>query len=294
MAEFVAIANDGDVGSRDKATHRAAPRRTRTSSRRQKRSRDDLRALLIEAGRALLREEGFGTGAESLTFKRVLAHVHDETGIRLTNASIIGRVWENQAEYQIAVIEAVASDEGTTEVDATMRALVPLLDSLDLTSEESRWQAVHEICRVGGAANMAALRTSDNWPTWIGAWSLAAAGKRPDHRARIEEALLQGYARITQQWETIYSATARNLGLRWRDGLTARQFTIAVAALGEGCALRDRVDATSMHLTRPSAAGGPEVPWTLFGLALAALAHEFLEIDPDWSPQSEEAVLTAS
>ena len=49
-------------------------------------SRGGLRELLVEKGGSILREDGLGTGAETLTFKKVFDRV-EEPGIRLTNAS---------------------------------------------------------------------------------------------------------------------------------------------------------------------------------------------------------------
>jgi hypothetical protein len=67
--------------------------------------------------------------------------------------------------------------------------------------------------------------------------------------------------------------------------LTVRQFTIAVAALAEGCVLRDRVDSKHMSgIMRPTGPSGQMQEWTLFGLALEALSGAFFELDPEWSP----------
>ena len=58
-----------------------------------------------------------------------------------------------------------------------------------------------------------------------------------------------------------------------------------MAALAEGCVLRDRVDAAQMRgILRPTGPNGEEQEWTLFGLALDALAQQFFELDPDWVP----------
>ncbi len=54
--------------------------------RHAKHNREELRELLMSAGRSILYEEGLGTGAETLTFKRVFDRVESESGIRLTNA----------------------------------------------------------------------------------------------------------------------------------------------------------------------------------------------------------------
>ena len=61
-------------------------------------------------------EEGLGTVADSLNFKRAFDRVEAETGVRLTNASVIGRLWENQADYQTDVLVELASDTSRSNV----------------------------------------------------------------------------------------------------------------------------------------------------------------------------------
>ena len=43
---------------------------TKKDKRQPRQTREELRSLLLETGRTILREDGLGTGAESLTFKR--------------------------------------------------------------------------------------------------------------------------------------------------------------------------------------------------------------------------------
>ena len=149
-----------------------------TPSRRQpKQTREELKALLLATGMDILCEQGLGTGAEALTFKRVFDRIEQQTGTRLTNASIIPLVWENQADYRADVLVAIATDNGDSEWERTFGAVTEVLGSVDLARPESRWQGVVELCRVGGAANVAALRESPIWPTWTGVWALAASGE---------------------------------------------------------------------------------------------------------------------
>ena len=74
---------------------------------------------MVDAGRAILHEEGIETSSNNLTFKRVFERVERDTGRRLTNASIIKRIWENQSDYQADVLVAIAHDEGRPEIEGT-------------------------------------------------------------------------------------------------------------------------------------------------------------------------------
>jgi hypothetical protein len=112
---------------------------------------------------------------------------------------------------------------------------------------------------------------------------MTAVGPPTERRQRIDGALRQSYEDVTVKMETIYSSLLAFLGFRLRDGLSVRQFAVAAAALTEGCVLRDRVDPTPMQgIVRPTGRSGEDQEWTLFGLALHALAEQFFDLDPEW------------
>jgi hypothetical protein len=266
-----------------------------TDKRQPKQSREELRALLLQTGRTVLIEEGLGAGATTLTFKRVFERVEVETGLRLSNASIIRRVWANQADYQADVLASVAAEDGLGEFDKTIQALGPLIDGLDLSTPEARDRSLREVCRVGGAANIFMLLESPNWSLWIAVWALATADSlRGDqqqirNQQRIRAALLDGYDGFTKLWEGAYRALAAVLGMRVRTPLTFRQLTVAVGALAEGCSLRQRVDRQMLKILRPTGPKGEDQEWTLFAIGLEALLQQFFEPDPDWSASQESA-----
>ncbi|MBV8462367.1 MAG: hypothetical protein JO368_03680, partial [Acidimicrobiales bacterium] len=103
-----------------------------------RRSREELRELLVNAGVELLIDEGLGSGAGHLTFKRVFEWLEQNAGVRVTNASVIGRIWDNQSDYQTDVLVAIASTDGTEMVDAAFRALRPALAGFDRRTIEGR------------------------------------------------------------------------------------------------------------------------------------------------------------
>ncbi len=268
-----------------------------TEKRQTRLPREQLRALMLQTGRDLLTEEGLGTGVDTLSFKRIFGRILDDTGVRLSNASVIRRVWENQADYQADVLALVAADDGLGEYERTFEALAPLFDAIDLTTPASRDRSLVEVCRVGGAANIFALLESPNWSLWIAVWALATADNpgaddaQARYQERIREALVTGYDKVTELWEDAYRALAALLGLRVREPLTIRQFTVAIGALAEGCALRQRVDGQMEGILRPTGPNGEDQEWTLFGMGLEALQRLFFEPDPDWSPPPESAGL---
>ncbi len=239
---------------------------------------------MMEAGTAMLVEQGLGVGAGGLTFKNVFDRVAATSGVRLTNASVIRRVWENQAEFQDDVLMAVAqAGDSGDEAGATADAMLALLGEIDRTTLSARLSALSDVCRVGGAASLRALVDSPNWSLWVGVWVLAVTGPPSERSRRVRRALLDGYETTTDLWVGLHGTMASYLGFRVRAGLTLRQFTVSVGALVEGCALREGAERGAAPILRPTGPGGALQEWTLFGVGLEALAMQYLEPDPDWT-----------
>ncbi len=256
---------------------------------RPRHTKEELRVLLLAAGRAILDEEGLGIGAGALTFKRVFERVEADTGVRVTNASVIRRVWENQADYRTDVLASIAGTaEFEGERDGLLRSLGPMFEHLDVSTPEARLAARREMTRVAGGASFRYLVESREWGLWVGVWVLAATNTPSPSNERIRAAIVEGYGKSTQNWEILLQTLSSILGLRFREPLTLRQFTVSVGAVLEGCALRHVGAEDLTSIERPTGPGGAMQEWTLFAIALEALAVEYFELDPDWQPPTAD------
>ncbi len=132
---------------------------------------------MLAAGLEILRQDGLGTGAEHLTFKRVFEQVAATSGVRVTNASVIGRIWRSQAEFQSSVLAAVASEEVTDQERIVMAATVEFVATVDRSTVESRRAALHELMRIAAEANLVSGTISRGWATVIGVWALASGSR---------------------------------------------------------------------------------------------------------------------
>jgi len=251
---------------------------------RARRSREELHGLLLAAGREIIEQDGLNVGAGDLTFKRVFDHLEATTGVHLTNASVIRRVWDNQEEFQTDVLVAIASTtDSAGEIARTTAALAPMVASADLSSPEARLAALRELARVGGETSIRARLETRDWSLWVGVWVLALTTELVGRRTQIRRALVQGLEDVTDAWEDLFAGVCAVLGIRVRAPLTLRQFTAAVSALVEGSALRQGGDPDLERIIRPTGRFGEPQEWTLFGVSLEALVQRFFEIDPDWS-----------
>jgi hypothetical protein len=269
-----------DKSSPDRSTERGPL----TERRRARLNREELRAMLLEEGREILFEDGLEAGSSNLTFKRVFERVEKKAGVRLTNASVIRRVWENQADFQADVLVAIAKDEGRQEAEGTVRAVEIVFGGLDLSTAESRARAVPEACRVGGAASSTAIAGSTSWSLWISVIAMATATTTPDQQRRIKAALKDGYTSVSRFWSEAIAGFMEFLGLRIRQPWTMAEFTMAVIAYSEGCSLRQHTSGNSELMIRPTGPDGEDQQWTLFAVGLEALVNQFLELDTEFAP----------
>ena len=145
-----------------------------------RRSRSELRDLLIQTGLQILIEEGLGSGAERLTFKRVLDRIESDQGIKISNASVIGRIWKNMEEYQDDVLATATEDENDDEINQTLTAVERVLEQCDLSTLEGRGRTITQLCRVAGGTHAAALARSPTWHLFIGIWGRAASAVRSE------------------------------------------------------------------------------------------------------------------
>lgn len=249
-----------------------------------RRTRSELRALVLGAGVEVLRQDGLGTGAEHVTFKRVFERVEATTGVRVTNASVIGRIWDNLADFQSAVLAAVAAEEVVDQENAVLTAVAAAAASVDRSTPEARRDALRELLRVGAEANLDSGTTSRAWATVIGVWALASGARGTPAGDRIHEALRQSHAAADRRSVAATEAMTDFLGLRLRPPFTVGQFTQACTALVEGCALRDRAGADIRGVGLPTGPDGSVREWTVLGVGMEALVDQFFELDPDWSP----------
>jgi len=250
----------------------------------ERRSRAELRALLLAAAREILEDEGIQTASTNLTFKRVFERVERQTGRTVTNASVIRRVWDNMAEFQADVLVSVAQDERRAELNRTLEAVGRVLDHSDRSTEATRRQALGELCRIGGEASTAVAQDSVLWSAWIGVLAIATTAPDPDLRQRMVGALLDSYDTVARFWEGTLSELFGYLGFRIRAPRTIRQFVDGVLAWSEGNAIRQHVSGQVARLSLPTGRDRGTQEWTLFGIGLEGLVLQFFESDPDFVP----------
>ena len=247
-----------------------------------RRSRAELRKIVLDAGQDLLLSEGLGSGAEHLSFKRVLSYVEATQGIRITNASIIGRVWKNQEEFQTDVIRSIVDQQVEEEVQDTSDALVAAMGRLDVSTPELRRASLGELIRVSSAQYLSSASTSTATIQMALVTYVAASESRHEDNPMVESFRATN-ERSTQRYIDLYQAGLDAVGWRIRSGLSLRDAAVAFSAFAEGTLMRQIVEPDAfVPIVQISLLDGREVEWTLLGLGMNSLVDFFAEPDPDW------------
>src|SRR5665213_329984 len=144
-----------------------------------RRSREELRTTLVEEGLAILLAEGLEAGSRNLTFKRVFDRVEAKSGLRITNASVIKRIWENQADFQADVLVTIARGEAR-RAQVSGQRVVTMVQDFDMTSPQSR---SHALAKCVGWKATRAVRRSTSPPTGSCGSESSLWQRPPRHRS---------------------------------------------------------------------------------------------------------------
>lgn len=252
-------------------------RRVRTT----RRPRAELEALVLEAARELLQREGLSLGVQGISFQRTFDHLEATRGVKVTHASVTGRIWRDQEHFQFSVIDSVLKlplPEDPLFAQSLERMLAVVRDA-DRSSEEGRWAAVVEVCRVGAEDNLKLLQADPWWPMWVSVWAWLATASDSPEREQLRAALLANHAETDAIYTTLFEGITAELGIRPREGFSLRGVDAMLAWAAAGAAMRQRVDPEALAPTQRNGKA-----WTPLGTAFEAIATLALEPIPDWQP----------
>ena len=250
-----------------------------------RRSRSELRELILEAGYEVLLADGLGLGTDALTYKRVFDHLEQTQGIRVTRGSVHERIWDSQREFQLDVLTRAARWDATYSMGQTSEAVAGILATADLDTPEARSQALKEAIRVGARVNLEASESDDMWKLWEGVAAVISVQKGiaadiDPIRAEVNAS----YKATTDTLVSFFDSMIDTLGLGVRPelGLTkddaVRKYAMAVTALSEGSSLRRRYATEyTFEFDLPTGPNGEREIWDLFSLGFWALSVFFFE-----------------
>jgi len=234
-----------------------------------RRTADDTRRLILETGIQMLLERGATAGVQHIRLQEVLRSVGLTTGAAY-------RIWADQSDFHRDLAVEMVGMRFAPPVTSAATAIQEVLDDSDGTLDDVARVAALDF--VTYASKFHLEPESRDSHAFITALALrTAAGAWPELRVASAER----HQGSIDAFATFYAALLARYGRRMRAPLTIVEFTEAMAALGEGFAVRAAQGLDHPVFDLPEGGELPAGEWTLFGLGIRGLVEGFtLPIDP--------------
>ncbi len=207
--------------------------------------RDTLRSLMIEAGVAVLVEQGFGHGAEQITYSRVFERVQAKHDLSISRAQVHGRIWGSQDDFQLELLRLATLDRMSLHIDAIAERAAEEITRTDLSATDGTRVAMARSIRVGAADTLAVTTGSTPW--MLSQAVMAFHALNSDRSDVIGDALHQTYEHDINAWSTMFKTIAEVLDYEphaW-TGLTLDQACVIAArcvdVIADGVVARTRM-----------------------------------------------------
>lgn len=227
-----------------------------------RRTAEDTRRLILEAAIQMLLERGATAGVQHIRLQEVLRSVGLTTGAAY-------RIWGDQDEFHRDLAVAMVGLRFAPPVASAAGAIEDVLSSGESLDEVARVAALDFVTY---ASKFHLEPESRDSHAFITALALrTAAGAWPELRVASAERHRESIAAFA----TFYAALLERFGRRMREPLTIVDFTEAMAALGEGFAIRAAEGLDHPTYDIPEGAEVPSGQWTLFGIGIRGLVASF-------------------
>ena len=229
-----------------------------------RRTGEETRTLLLRVGMQMLLERGASAGVQHIRLQEVLRRAGLTTGAAY-------RLWADQNDYQRDLAVAMVRLRLSGPADYARTAVAELVAS---------GASGDEVIRAAAEAHVRTAAVDIDDPTSVldaqqFLISLAlrtTAQTWPELRDASNERHRESIAAFAEFYGQLMAA----YGLRMKTPLTVADFTEAMAAMGEGFAVRALEGLEHPTYTSADDDELPNGTWTLFALGVRALVNEFM------------------
>jgi hypothetical protein len=244
--------------------------------------RSELRQLILDAALRVAQSEGLGLGGSNITFKRVFADVQDETGVSVTNASVINSIWRNLDDFRIDVLLELVKRENERELDILTNNLLEIYTGRDLSTVERLRDSLTEMVRV--ACNTYAESSRQTHARYQLVYGLH---ERDHELAPATQALRASFIESNRlfinRYGGLYEAALASVGWRIREEFDVRTITTILSSIAEGIVLHHRIfDDESPVMMLATGPNGDLREWSSLALVVNSLLDHVSEPDPSF------------
>lgn len=254
-----------------------------------RRTRAQLKTLVLEAAADLLRSEGLRAVPSSITYQRVFQYLADSKGIRITRGSVHERIWQSQEEFQLEALARV----DPWNIAQNDSVLAPALAEFERTAGAHPFDRMMAMIRVAAPSTQTASETDPLYYAWVGMTMMLARELEPGdaQTERVAAAVRRANRETIERVGVAIRVLGETLGVRPRSDLFEEQeegWRLVLqlgASLSEGATVRTRFDPGELpDVVMRTGPDGEAQEWTAFAAGYWALLHTFLEIDPEAHP----------
>lgn len=260
--------------------------------KKSRRSRAELKELVLTAGVEVMAESKAQANPEGLTYKRVFERLEQSTGVRVTYAAVHERIWPSQRAFQLDVLCHMAEQLPAQTFLSETGAAATVIRRTDLSQPVGRKSACREMIRVSCNADMVEPDITLSVYRSIRMALLTLSTTDDDYEAvsaTIEETrrdLTSRYVELFQQLVAALTLRVRPMhGLNLDAAL--RLLFSQVVALADGYGIERGADLLEL----PTGPGGELQPWHPYSWSIWGAACALFELDGDL-PDSERSLLS--
>lgn len=267
--------------------HKALPdeRKGPESSRR---SRAELKRLVLSAAVELLHRNGLGLQPESLTYKSVFDHIREKHDIVLHRSSVHQRFWASQDEFRLEVLARAASygpDDSYPKMLEALAATGPTRDKDGLTNIR---QTLLDQIRTVADAHVSVASASPRFARWQSVKAAMLSQPLATDTEVLRAAMRERYNEIIPLFAQSFGVNLKTLGLSVRPELglghdeTLNLWSIIATTMAVGSdfdvSSGNELAAKPVLLPRVDGSGAKD-EWTPLAVAAVALMDMFFQYD---------------
>lgn len=192
-----------------------------------RRSKDETRQLMLDAGAEVLVRDGISVGASTFRYSDAFALLAEQ-GIKITRGSVHRRIWSSQEAWQLDVLSEAIRRRVERRRTIVTNAVAAHISDMPMSSVVERKMVLAEVSRIGALAFIDAAASGQDQellPAAVAAWK-ASSDELPEH------AVLGHFLgeTITETIETLIADLTVVVGLLGLEPNPARGMPISEAA----------------------------------------------------------------
>jgi hypothetical protein len=241
-----------------------------------RRSLEETKGLLIEAGLQLLLRRGLRSGVTHVTLVDVIEELSKQD-IPIAMGSVY-RIWSAgqegfQRDVQIQAAKFYDTD-ADLQIAATVETAMPFVEkAARARTPSAKRELLSEAVRLAGAKNLEITVADPAFAMYVGMWALATTGESTD--VELVEVLKSSADVQEVGLVEMYVGLAEAFGRKEKYPGAIRDFAIAAQAMNQGMAIHASSHPEETFTQRPMRVGDTVKDWTIFGAVLNAMIDVF-------------------